>query len=74
MWQGIKFITNYKSSNTCPTTAANLSLPDDLNHFFALFDKVSSHHLTKLTLQEAPPDTLVLNPHEVGKDSQAHQP
>lgn len=53
-----KFITDFKSSNTCP-------LLDDLNHFFARFDKDTSQHHTKLTLQDAPPDTLGLNPHEV---------
>lgn len=64
MWHGIKSLTDYKSSNTYPTSAAHSSLPHDLNHFFAWFNRDRSHQFPKLSLQKAPSHALVLSTHE----------
>ncbi len=60
MWQGNKSITGYIGNNTCMSHTTNPSLPDDLNLFFAHFDRDNNQPRTK---QEPPSCPLMLSPH-----------
>ena len=63
MWQGIQAITDYKpSSNSPPTTDA--SLPNELNNFYARFDRDNKETATKTALP-ADLQPLTLSPAEV---------
>ncbi|KAI4903872.1 hypothetical protein NFI96_022133, partial [Prochilodus magdalenae] len=49
MWQGIRTITDYKPSSTAPHTNG-ASLSDELNHFYARFDKGNKVIFSKMDL------------------------
>ncbi|KAI4873926.1 hypothetical protein NFI96_030144 [Prochilodus magdalenae] len=49
MWQGIRTITEYKPSSTAPHTNG-ASLSDELNHFYARFDRGNKVILSKMDL------------------------
>ena len=49
MWQGIQAITDYKPTNTSPQTG-EASLPDELNSFYARFDRDNQEAAIKAVL------------------------
>ncbi|KAI4872906.1 hypothetical protein NFI96_001928 [Prochilodus magdalenae] len=49
MWQGIRTITDYKPSSTAPHTNG-ASLSDELNHFYARFDRGNKVIFSKMDL------------------------
>lgn len=49
MWQGIQAITDYKPTNTSPQTG-EASLPDELNSFYARFDRDNQQAAIKAAL------------------------
>ena len=49
MWQGIQAITDYKPTNTSPQTG-EASLPDELNSFYARFDRDNQEAAIKAAL------------------------
>ncbi|KAI4877716.1 hypothetical protein NFI96_022799 [Prochilodus magdalenae] len=49
MWQGIRTITDYKPSSTAPHTNG-ASLSDELNHFYAHFDRGNKVIFSKMDL------------------------
>ncbi|KAI4874708.1 hypothetical protein NFI96_008077, partial [Prochilodus magdalenae] len=52
MWQGIRTITDYKPSSTAPHTNG-ASLSDELNHFYARFDRGNKVIFSKMDLPPA---------------------
>ncbi|KAI3356656.1 hypothetical protein L3Q82_003290 [Scortum barcoo] len=67
MWQGIQAITDYKPSNSTPTVM-NVSFLNELNDFYARFDKDNKEKTIKpkpsddhQTLTLSPTDSLVLS-------------
>ena len=62
MWQGIRTITGYNSSGS--THAHSPSLPDDLNCFFARFDRANNTDKTRAQQDPSLP-VLTLNPHDM---------
>uniref|UniRef100_A0A3B4TE14 Reverse transcriptase domain-containing protein n=1 Tax=Seriola dumerili TaxID=41447 RepID=A0A3B4TE14_SERDU len=63
MWQGIQAITDYKSTNTSPTSS-DASFPDELNSFYARFERDNQEPAIKavLTTEHHP---LILSPTDV---------
>ncbi|XP_030641384.1 NACHT, LRR and PYD domains-containing protein 12-like [Chanos chanos] len=57
MWQGIQNITDYKPPSTVPPSSS-ASLPDELNHFYARFDRENKEVTLKADL---PPGELPLS-------------
>src|SRR4029434_4070046 len=49
MWQGIQAITDYKPINTSPQTG-EASFPDELNSFYARFDRDNQEAVIKAVL------------------------
>ena len=49
MWQGIQAITDYKTINTTPQSN-NASFPDELNSFYARFDRDNQEVAIKVVL------------------------
>ncbi len=56
MWTGIRALTDYKPANSIPPNS-NASLPDELNNFYARFDRVNTEPPIKAVLT---PDNLPL--------------
>ena len=56
MWQGIQAITDYRPKKTTPT-ASDVSITDELNRFYARFDRDNKDSAIKA---ELPPDDLPL--------------
>ena len=46
MWKGIQALTAYKPHNSTPSTSSS-SLPNELNHFYARFDRDNRETATK---------------------------
>ena len=63
MWQGIQAITNYKSTKASPLIS-DASLPDELNTFYARFDRENTVTATKAALP-ANHQPLILSPTDV---------
>ncbi|KAJ8390171.1 hypothetical protein AAFF_G00110450 [Aldrovandia affinis] len=56
LWQGIQAITDYKSLNNSPAVS-DATLPDEMNNFYARFDRDNMETAIKALL---PPDDQVL--------------
>ncbi|KAK1885296.1 Acyl-CoA synthetase short-chain family member 3 mitochondrial [Dissostichus eleginoides] len=61
MWQGIQTLTNYKSLRNMPPTSS-ASFPEELNHFYARFDRENKEIPIKFDLPpDEPPLTLSIS-------------
>ena len=65
MWQELQTITDFKPTRASPPST-DPSLPDELNYFYARFDRVNHEVATRATLQticpsHSPPQVCVLN-------------
>ncbi|KAM7379021.1 hypothetical protein PAMP_017842 [Pampus punctatissimus] len=63
MWQGIQAITDYKTSNSSPPTS-DASLPEELNSFYARFDR-DNHEAAIKAVLPADHQPLILSPTDV---------
>ena len=71
VWQGIRTVTGYNSSSS--THAQSPSLPDDLNCFFARFDRTDNSDNMRAQQEPSPP-VLTLSPHDVRRTLQHINP
>ena len=65
LWRGLQAITSYKGVMKCNNSDPNL--PDNLNEFYARFDRANTNTLTRMIIQIDNNITLAFNEPEVRK-------